>query len=157
MDAQMKALTLAVVVAAALCQPARAGDLEGPARFCGYSPIIDLRPGEKITTLDGGIHGGSFRWEGAFGALEVRGIGWAGRPKGRIVEAATDKQPARFTQRRVEGRYEIAIWNGRQGAAYLSSAKPLTPAQREAIGRVVLFQEGETPEGCQLRTIFVWE
>lgn len=57
--------------------PAIASDLEGPGRFCGYSPIIDLVEGESITTLESGIHGGSFQWDGQFGTLSVRGIGWA--------------------------------------------------------------------------------
>lgn len=88
--------------------PAKAGELVGPGRFCGYSPIIDLLPGEKVTTLEGGIHGGSFRWEGAFGSLEVHGIGWASRPKGRMIKAATGTRPARFAQRRQQGRCETA-------------------------------------------------
>lgn len=149
----MKAL---IAVALAFSAYAEAGDLAGPARFCGYAPIIDLLPGETITTLEGGIHGGGFRWEGPFGALDVRGIGWAARPKGRIVEAQSGAKPARFAQRRVDGRYQIAIWNGAHGAAYFSSTRPLTALQIKAIGRVTLFEEGETPSGCDLRTTFSW-
>jgi hypothetical protein len=153
----MKALIGAVALALVFCAQAKAGDLAGPARFCGYSPIIDLLPGEKVTTLEGGIHAGNFRWEGPFGVLDVRGIGWAGRPKGRIVEAWTETRPARFAQRRADGRHVVAIWNGGHGAAYFSSATPFTVRQMEAIRRVALFEEGQTPPDCALRTIFSWE
>jgi hypothetical protein len=130
--------------------------LEGPARFCGYSPIIDLLPGETVTVLEGGIHAGSFRWEGAFGALEVHGIGWASRPPGQVVRARTESRPARLSQRREEDVYVVAIWNGAEGAAYFRSPSRLTPDQIAAIDRVALYQEGETPAGCDLRTRFVW-
>jgi hypothetical protein len=154
----MKALIGAAALAMVFGAQALAADLEGPARFCGYSPIIDLLPGEKVTTLEGGVHAGNFRWEGPFGALDVRGIGWAGRPKGRIVEARTDARPARFAQRRDEdGRHRVALWNGGHGAAYFSSPAPLTARQMEAIRRVTLFEEGQTPPNCALRTVFSWE
>ncbi len=144
--------------AALLIAPAAtAGDLEGPGRFCGYSPIIDLLPGERIATLNGGIHAGAFRWTGDFGSLEVMGIGWAGKPEGRVALKRNSKGHARFAQRRDEGRYVVALWNGTHGAAYFSSQKPLTEEQLEAIDRVDLFNEGEDPEGCKLRTIFSWE
>jgi hypothetical protein len=136
---------------------AAANELKGPGRFCGYSPIIDLLEGETITTLQGGIHGGSFRWKGAFGTLEVYGIGWAGRPPGEIVRQPADGRPGRFEQRREDGDYVVAIWNGEYGAAYFRSEEPLTSQQIEAIDRVALFNEGETPEGCKLRTVFSWE
>ncbi|MES2291280.1 MAG: hypothetical protein V4530_16265 [Pseudomonadota bacterium] len=111
-----------VMIAASLISTgAVAGELEGPGRFCGYSPIIDLVAGEKIVTLDGGIHGGSFRWEGPFGTLDVYGIGWAGRPKGRMLPGLTSKRHYRFQQRRDDGKYRVAIWNGKHGAAYFSS------------------------------------
>ncbi|WP_244982580.1 hypothetical protein [Croceicoccus marinus] len=153
---RMLATSLAAFIFA-IAAPAFAGELAGPARFCGYSPIIDLIEGETVVTLQGGIHGGSFRWEGAFGSLEVNGIGWASRPKGRIVSEQTDARPARFAQRRTDGRYQIAIWNGRHGAAYFTSPNRFTRQQIEAIERVRLFKEGETPEGCNLRTVFSWE
>ncbi|ACL95097.1 hypothetical protein EIB18_08345 [Caulobacter vibrioides] len=153
----MRELVTAAVLATALPFLAEAGELDGPGRFCGYSPIIDLLPGERITTLDGGIHSGSFRWEGAFGSLDVRGIGWANPPKGRVVEAQTGAKPARFAQRRTSKRYEVAIWNGGHGVAYFSSAKPLSADQLKAIGRVQLFEEGQDPSGCKLRTSFSWE
>jgi hypothetical protein len=136
---------------------AAASELRGPGRFCGYAPIIDLLPGEKVTTGQGGIHSGSFVWEGAFGRFEVRGIGWASPPKGRILRAQTDARPARFAERRVDGGYEIAIWNGAHGAAYFTSPTPFTARQLEAIDRVRLFEEGQDPPNCKLRTIFVWE
>lgn len=148
------ALTIMGSTPAAQTEPAR---LQGPARFCGYSPIIDLLPGETIIVLDGGIHGGSFLWEGGFGTLTVSGIGWASRPTGRIVSPSSRSRPARFAQRRVDDGYVVAIWNGAQGAAYFSSPSRLTRDQLRAIGRVTLFQEGETPEGCDLRTIFSWD
>jgi hypothetical protein len=153
----MKTLIVAAALVMASGAPARAAELEGPARFCGYSPIIDLLPGEKVTTLEGGIHGGSFRWEGPFGSLDVRGIGWAARPSGQIIEAQAGARPARFAERQVEGRHEIAIWNGAHGAAYFSSEKPLTARQIKAIGRVTLFNEGEAPSNCKLSTAFSWE
>lgn len=153
----MKVKVSLAVAAALLSTPALANELEGPARFCGYSPVIDLLPGEKITTLDGGIHGGRFRWEGPFGSLDVLGVGWASRPPGRVVQAQTTTEPARFAPRRKDGRYVIAIWNGAQGAAYFSSDSRFTRDQMRAIGRVVLFQEGQSPTGCDLRTTFFWE
>ncbi|MEO0907966.1 MAG: hypothetical protein AAFY07_10610 [Pseudomonadota bacterium] len=132
-------------------------DLEGSARFCGYSPIIDLQPGETVTLLHLGIHGGSFRWDGAFGSMVVRGIGWASRPKGRLVVEPSGDKPARFAEQMQGGKYTVAIWNGRQGAAYFESDTRFTDLQRAAIERVRLFQEGEDPSGCDLRTMFVWE
>ncbi|RIV89993.1 hypothetical protein D2V17_05075 [Aurantiacibacter xanthus] len=135
---------------------ASATDIAGPGRFCGYSPIIDLQPGEEITTLDAGIHAGRFRWDGNFGSLEVDGIGWAGRPSGRIERPASAELPARFGERRTNGKYVVALWNGRQGAAYFRSSSRITDAQIEAIDRVRLFQEGEEPEGCDRRSISVW-
>ncbi len=145
------------IVAMLAASSATAGKLEGPARFCGYSPIIDLEAGETVWTLEGGIHGGTFRWDGDFGSLEVNGIGWASRPKGQMVREPQDDRPARFEQRYSEREYVVAVWNGRQAAAYFSSAKPMTRRQLEAIDRVRLFQEGETPEDCNLRTTFSWE
>jgi hypothetical protein len=137
--------------------PAVANKLDGPARFCGYSPIIDLLPGERVTTLQGGIHAGSFRWDGSFGSLVVHGIGWASRPKGRMVNRLSNRHPARFKQRWMEGEYQIAIWNGAQAVAYFRSSAPFTRRQIEAIDRVMLFQEGQDPLGCKLRTIFSWD
>ncbi len=153
----VKPALLAAVLTAITPSAAAAASLEGPARFCGFSPIIDLMPGETITTLQGGIHGGRFRWNGEFGSLEVHGIGWASRPRGRLATEQTSTKPARFVQRRANGRYEIAIWNGRHGAAYFFSESRFTELQIEAIDRVMLFEEGETPEGCNLRTVFSWE
>lgn len=153
-----KQTVLAVAILASMVATrAPASDLEGPARFCGYSPIIDLMPGERITLLEGGIHSGNFRWEGPFGSLDVRGVGWASRPPGRIVEARTNAKPARFAQRRADESFVVAIWNGAQGAAYFSSVSPLTPDQIRAIDRVSLYQEGQNPEGCDLRTTFSWD
>ncbi|UVO49096.1 hypothetical protein M0208_00610 [Sphingomonas sp. SUN019] len=137
--------------------PALASDLEGPARFCGYSPIIDLLAGERVTTLEGGIHGGSFRWEGDFGILDVHGVGWASRPKGRIVKAFSASRPARFAERKIDERYQVAIWNGVHAAAYFTSPAPLTPQQLTAIDRVSLFEEGQSPSNCKLRTTVTWE
>lgn len=101
---------------ASVTSSANASSIVGPGRFCGYSPIIDLRDGEKVTTLEGGIHGGSFRWEGAFGTLEVHGVGWASRPRGRIVKARSSNNLARFAQKRVEGLlpYSNLEWRARR-------------------------------------------
>ncbi|NML06483.1 hypothetical protein [Sphingomonas sp. G-3-2-10] len=151
----MSSLIAAVLAIAAWAAPP--GDFTGPGRFCGYSPIIDLAEGERIEPLVGGIHAGTFRWEGAFGTLEVAGIGWAARPPGRLLAPPTGKGHARFAQRREEGRYVVAIWNRGKAAAYFRSATPLTGAQLEAIQRVDLFEEGQEPQGCNYRTIFSWE
>ncbi|WP_088182389.1 hypothetical protein [Sphingobium sp. Z007] len=150
-------IAAALMLSAVAPIPAKASEIMGPERFCGYSPIIDLRDGEKVTTLEGGIHGGSFRWEGAFGTLEVNGIGWASRPKGQIVKARSSDRPARFSQTRVEGVYQIAIWNGEHAAAYFKSPNPFTQPQLDAIDRVELFEEGQSPSNCKLRTFFSWE
>ncbi|MBL8771076.1 MAG: hypothetical protein JNK30_06800 [Phenylobacterium sp.] len=141
------------VLIAAIAAPAAAAELAGPARFCGYAPIIDLLPGERVVDLASGIHAGHFRWEGAFGALEVAGIGWARRPKGRIVTPVQDGRPAVVAQRRTRDGYVIAIWNGAQGVAYFTSPRPFTRAQREAIRRVTLYEEGDTPPACDLRMV----
>jgi hypothetical protein len=127
-------------------------DLVGPARFCGYSPIIDLLPGERVTAGNGGMHGGSFRWEGEFGALDAYGVGWASRPKGRALGQPTAKGHIRFRERRDDKRYVVAIWNGRHGAAYFKSDRALSDAQLNAIERVSLFDENDQePAGCDFR------
>jgi hypothetical protein len=153
----MKIANLALIATFLFAGEAKAGELSGPGRFCGYAPIIDLVAGEKVTTLQGGIHGGSFRWDGDFGSLEVHGIGWASRPKGAVVKAAAGAKPARFAQRRVKEGYEVSIWNGAHGAAYFKSPKPFTASQLRAVDRVLLFEEGQAPSGCDLRTIFSWD
>jgi hypothetical protein len=137
--------------------PVEASELAGPARFCGYAPIIDLLPGEKITTLEGGIHSGSFRWEGAFGSFEVEGVGWGSPANGQMLNPPTYDRPARFAQRRVKQGYQVAIWNGAHGAAYFTSPRPFGAPQITAIERVRLFEEGQEPTGCKLRMVFVWE
>ena len=147
----------AAIAALLFASAASASELKGPGRFCGYSPIIDLLPGERIETLEGGIHGGTFRWIGDFGSLEVNGVGWAGEPKGKVALKRNAKGHVRFAQHRAKGEYVVAIWNGANGAAYFSSAKPITETQVTAIDRVDLFEEGQKPEGCNLRTIFSWE
>ena len=152
-----RVITVLAVAIAMSSSQAKASPLEGPARFCGYAPVIDLTPGEKITTLEGGIHSGRFRWEGPFGSLDVRGVSWASRPRGRIVEPRTDTMPARFAAHRTDQGYVVALWNGAQGAAYFVSESRFTPSQMNAIRRVALFQEGQSPSGCDLRTAFSWE
>ncbi len=151
-----KAVPFTLLLFCMVAGPAAASELEGPARFCGFSPIIDLQPDETITTLTGGIHGGSFRWDGASGSLVVPGIGWASRPRGRLVVEASDGSPGRFAEQKRDGKYTIEIWNGRQGAAYFESPHSFTIEQRAAIERVRLFQEGEELSNCDLRTVFVW-
>ena len=153
----MRIVTLTVLLFTAISTPVMARDLEGPARFCGYSPVIDLEPGERIVGLTGGMHSSTFRWEGEFGVMDVSGIGWASRPRGRMTRRAAGMIPARFAQARQDDRYVIAIWNGAQGAAYFRSDAPFTRGQIDAIDRVRLFQEGQDPEGCDLRTVFIFE
>ena len=150
------AISFAVCWFSVLATSASASVLNGPARFCGYSPIIDLQSGETISTLEGGIHGGSFEWKGAFGSMVVHGIGWASRPQGRLLIAPSDGTTGRFAERKRDGKYTIAIWNGRQGAAIFESDVRFTQQQRAAIDRVRLFQEGEEPTDCSLRTVFDW-
>jgi hypothetical protein len=152
----MRVLISAAYAFFAVSSEATTGELVGPGRFCGYAPIIDLVAGEKVTTLSGGIHAGSFRWEGEFGSLIVYGIGWASPPRGTVVRPLAGKRPARFAQHRVEDNYEIAIWNGAHGAAYFRSKTPFTALQLRAIDRVTLFEEGQTPQSCKLRTLFAW-
>jgi len=151
------ALSTAIGIAMLDIEPVKASELAGPARFCGYAPIIDLLAGEKITTSEGGIHGGSFRWEGPFGSLEVKGIGWASPAKGKMLNPPTADKPARFSQRRVKEGYQVAIWDGAHGTAYFTSPTPFGAPQIAAIERVRLFEEGQEPTGCNLRTVFVWE
>jgi len=150
-------LTVGLALAAGWPSAASASELAGPGRFCGYSPIIDLVKGERVVTLQGGIHGGSFRWEGAFGTLEVHGIGWASKPDGLPEDRQTGRGHVRFAQRMNEGKYVVAIWNRRRGVAYFHSPEPFTRKQLAAIDRVDLIEEGDQPQGCNLRTIFVWE
>jgi hypothetical protein len=145
------------VLALALPSATHADELEGPARFCGYSPIIDLLPGERVATLGGGIHGGTFRWTGDFGSLEVRASGWSKKPKGRVAVRRNAKGYVRYVQRRIGDDYVVTIWNRSYGMAQFHSTAPLTKAQLQAIDRVDLFDEGQEPEGCKLRTIFSWE
>lgn len=144
---------MSLVLALALAGP---GVLEGPARFCGYAPIIDLIKGERIVTRDGGIHSGSFRWKGAFGGLDVTGIGWGGPPDGRQISGRTSKGHILFHTWRDRGRYIVALWNGRHGVAYFTTSRPPTRQQLAAIDRVDLFEEGEEPQGCTLRTLGIW-
>ncbi len=140
-----------------LAPPVAAQDWIGPGRFCGYSPVIDLLAGEKVTPLEGGIHAGSFRWEGSFGAMKVVGIGWASPPPGFVAAGRTSKGMTLFRQRRMKGEYRVAIWNRSHGVAYFSSPNRFTGAQRAAVDRVDLHDEGDEPQGCKWRTIFSWE
>ena len=126
----------------------------GPGRFCGLGPIIDVTGDERIQSLTGGMHSGSFRWSGGFGTLLVRGIAWAAKPPGRALAQRTSKGHILFAERRERGGYTVALWNGDNGAAYFTSPQRLTSAQRAAIDRVDLFNEGEEPKGCTYRTVF---
>ncbi len=152
----VRALALTTVATVMAGTPAGAGELRGPGRFCGYSPIIDIAAGERIVTLEGGMHGGRFRWTGPWGAMTVDGLGWASRPGGHALPDRTNGGTIRFTERRERSGHVVAIWNGQQGAAYFRSDSRFTPGQLAAIDRVRLFQEGETPSGCDLRTVFSW-
>ena len=74
-----------------------------------------------------------------------------------MLNPATADKPARFAQRRVKKGYQVAIWNGAHGTAYFTSPTPFGASQIAAIERVRLFEEGQEPTGCKLRTIVVWE
>ncbi len=152
----VRALALTTVATMMASAPVAAGELRGPGRFCGYAPIVDLVAGERIVTLEGGIHGGTFRWEGPWGVMTVDGVGWASRPGGRALPARTSGGAIRFAERRDKRGHVVAIWNGRRGAGYFRSDNRFTPGQLAAIDRVRLFQEGEEPSGCDLRTVFSW-
>jgi hypothetical protein len=155
----MRAAVMSLALLACLGVPSasRASEFIGPGRFCGFAPIIDLFPGERIVTGASGVHSGEFLWQGPFGELEVRGIGWASSPRGIVAARRTAKGFTRFEQQRDRRRYVVALWNGRNAAAYFSSPRRLTPAQLAAVNRVELYQEGEEPQGCKLRTVFSWE
>ena len=111
---------LAALLASFLAaQPDGADGLIGPARFCGYSPIIDLRVGERIVTFSGAMHSGGFRWHGAFGALDVEGIGWASRPRGAMQSRPTSRGHARFAN---EGKRADMWWQSGTGV----KARPIS-------------------------------
>jgi hypothetical protein len=139
----------ALLVAAA---GATAADLEGPARYCGYSAIIDLAPGEAVTAQSGGMHGGWFEWSGSFGTLQVRNNGFAKRPEGTRFRELTTTGQTRFHPTRKDGKYRIALWNRRYGTAYFQSDERFTESQLAAIDRVHLYDEWSKPEGCSFRT-----
>ena len=105
----MRQLLVGVLFSLALSTPSYCADLEGPGRFCGYAPIIDLLPGESITVLKSGIHGGSFRWDGAFGSLDVLGR----------YEALRNEESAKATalQGGISPRRRVRRRGGREGIA----------------------------------------
>lgn len=144
----MRQIFATALLAGLLTTQGHAAEIAGPARFCGDAPVIDLLPGERITTIVEGTHETRFRWDGEFGSLMVRGIGWAIQPKLRLAKRGSEGKPTLFRQRRVKGGYETAIWNGANGAAYFSSPRPFSQAQLKAIERVGLYQEGQRPKGC---------
>jgi hypothetical protein len=92
----LRVIALCVAIPSIMAVGALASDVQGPGRFCGYAPVIDLMEGERVTTLESGIHGGSFLWEGSFGSLEVRGIGWASKSPGRVALERTAAGQVRF-------------------------------------------------------------
>ncbi|MEN2711761.1 hypothetical protein ACQKOH_01085 [Sphingomonas sp. NPDC092331] len=151
-------LALGAGLLLALAGSGQHGVVDGPGRFCGYGPVIDLRAGERIKLGQGGIHSGRFRWKGAFGSLDVTGIQWGSPPSGEGRKQPTAAGQTLFEAWREGGRHVVAIWNGSHGVAYFRSSRRFTPAQLAAIERVSLFDEaGPAPEGCKLRTVFVWE
>lgn len=151
-------LALGAALFLALAGSGQRGGVDGPGRFYGYGPIIELRAGEHIKPRQGGIHSGSFRWKGAFGTLEVQGIQWGGPPEREARKQPTAAGQTLFEAWREGEGYVAAIWNGRNGVAYFRSSTRFTPAQMAAIERVSLFDEnGPEPQGCKLRTVFVWE
>lgn len=145
--------TAALFVSCCWANVAGASELKGPGRFCGYSPIIDLVKGERIIALDGGIHSGRFRWEGAFGTLEVRGNGWASPPGGLTMKPTAKG----FAQFRATEPNTVGIWDGEHAVAYFSAPAGLTAAHLAAIDRVDLFGEGEDPGKCNFRMLFSWD
>lgn len=74
-----------------------------------------------------------------------------------MLNQPSGDKPAIFAPRRVKKGYQVAIWNGAHATAYITSSSPFREAQMAAIKRVRLFEEGQEPSGCTLRTIFVWE
>jgi hypothetical protein len=128
---------------------------EGPGRFCGYSAIIDLRQGETISNMEGGIHGASFAWSGAFGRFDIRANGWAAPPSSSVVMVRPDGVRELAT-RRSKGHYQTTLWNGRQGVVSFTTDRRPTAAQMAAMRRVSLFQEGEEPSECRYRMTFSW-
>lgn len=153
----MARAALAAVLALFAGAPAAASELRGPGRFCGYSAIIDLAADERVVTLQGSIHSGSFRWEGAWGGMTVSDSELASPGNGKIAVERTAGGATRVAERRDGTRHVVAIGNGRSAAAWFSSDKPFTAAQLSAIDHVRLFGDGQAPDGCNLRTVFVWE
>lgn len=153
----MNMLPLILAAAATLAaESEKASDFVGPGRFCGYSAIIDLEPGEKVEPLGYGIHGGEFRLTGSFGSLEVGESGWARKPSGR-VKALTALKLTMFHQHRQESRWMIALWNGEHGVARFVADTRFTTEQLKVIERVRLINEGDEPDGCKYRVIFTVE
>jgi hypothetical protein len=131
---------------------------EGPGKFCAYAAIIELSDTENITAHMVGIHSARFTWQGSFGELDVRAIGWASEPKGRLAVQKTSLGHMMFAERRVEQGYEVAIWNGDHGAVYFRSPKRFTADQMNVIDQVDLFDEAKPkPEGCKYRMLFAWD
>jgi len=137
--------------------PAAAHALHGPGRFCGYSTVIDLRADERVVTLEGSIHSGSFRWEGPWGHMTVRDSEIASPGHRKVAVERTPGGAIRLAERRDGNGYVVAIGNGRSAAAWFSNDTRFTAAQLAAIDRVTLFADGQQPERCDLRTVFVWE
>ena len=128
---------------------------EGPGRFCSHSAIIDLRPGETISDMAGGIHGASFAWSGEFGRFDIDAIGWASPTSSVVVNIRPDGVRELAT-RRSAGHYQTTLWNGRQGVVSFATDRRPTAAQKAAMRRVSLFQEGEEPSDCKYRMAFSW-
>ena len=116
-----------------------------------------MQESERIVPLQAGIHSANFSWEGDFGEMEVRAIGWASEPKGRKIDKMTGKGHVRYAERKVDDGYSVAIWNGKKGAVYFNSPRRITAAQYAAIDRVDMFDEAEPdPENCKYRMFFSW-
>ncbi|PXA98760.1 hypothetical protein DMC47_06870 [Nostoc sp. 3335mG] len=147
---------MAAILARAAGAPAAASELRGPGRFCGYSPVIDLVAGERVVTLKGGIHSGSFRWEGPWGRMTVWGSEIGSPDDEKVAVERTAGGTTRYAERREGDRYVITIWNRSSAMARFSSKRRFTAPQLAAIDRVELFDAGQRPEGCNLKTIFVW-
>lgn len=137
-------------------QSAWAGEISDSGRFCGYSVIIDLQDGETISTIDGGIHSGTFNWKGSFGELLVMNSEISSPDDAPLLKHNSFGHGI-YDLGLVEAEYTLAIWNGKSAAAFFYSDTPYTQEQIEAIERVDLFDETiGRPENCNLSTVFHW-
>ena len=89
--------------------------------------------------------------------MTVLGTGIASPGDEKVAVERTPGGATGYAERRDGDRHVVAIWNRSTGTAWFSNDRRFTAPQLAAIDRVQLFDESERPEGCNLRTIFVWE